>query len=146
MRKMLTRGSLERRFVVSILWVGVIPMMLAMVIGYLAAREAQQIATLQNLSTAAKKTADGIRLAMGEREYMITRLGGSPPLAQFLREHASNPSASAEAALAVLRTELAESGGRTLNAGVYDLQGRLAAAAGGPDQVLPADLSEPDRI
>ena len=38
MRKMLTRGSLERRFVVSILWVGVIPMMLAMVIGYLAAR------------------------------------------------------------------------------------------------------------
>ncbi len=146
MRKMLTRGSLERRFVVSILWVGVIPMMLAMVIGYLAAREAQQIATLQNLSTAAKKTADGISLAMGEREYMITRLGGSAPLVRFLQAHAADPAASAEEALSVLRAELAESGGRTLNAGVYSIQGSLTAAAGGHDQMLPADLSEPERI
>nr|MBP9003434.1 hypothetical protein [Candidatus Hydrogenedentota bacterium] len=78
------RNSIERRFVVSILWVGVIPMALALIIGYVVAREAQRISVLQTLSTAAGKTADGIRLALEERETVGTNLCGSSALSPLL--------------------------------------------------------------
>ncbi len=78
------RNSIERRFVVSILWVGVIPMALALIIGYVVAREAQRISVLQTLSTAAGKTADGIRLALEERETVVTNLCGSSALSPLL--------------------------------------------------------------
>ncbi|MBI3119598.1 MAG: hypothetical protein HYZ00_12965, partial [Candidatus Hydrogenedentes bacterium] len=57
MRKKQASGGIERKFLTSILWVGVIPMALALVIGYVFAREGQQIAVEQNLFTAARKTA-----------------------------------------------------------------------------------------
>ncbi len=67
-------NSIERRFVVSILWVGVIPMALAMIVGYVVAREAQRVSVLQALSTAAGKTAEGIRLALDERKSVVSGL------------------------------------------------------------------------
>ena len=78
------RNSIERRFVVSILWVGVIPMALALIIGYVVAREAQRVSVLQTLSTAAGKTADGIRLALEERETVVTNLCQSAAIQPIL--------------------------------------------------------------
>lgn len=146
MRKTAVRGSLERRFVVSILWVGVIPMVLAMIIGYLAAREAQQMATLQNLATAARKTADGIRLAMEEREYTAMRMGRAEPLVEYLGRHIEDPSTPPDAALLFLNQVQRRSMERTLNYGLYDRQGRRLAATNPNDPLLPIEISEPETI
>lgn len=89
MRHKKTRSSIERRFVLSILWVGVIPMFLALLIGYFAAREAQQISIMQNLLTAARKTAGAVRLVIQERERLSVRIAQSPEIVQFLKSDES---------------------------------------------------------
>ncbi len=73
MQKRPVRGGIERKFFRSILWVGIVPMTLALVIGYVFAREGQWIATQQNQATAARKTAEGIWLAMQGRLMMVRR-------------------------------------------------------------------------
>ncbi|MBW7864675.1 MAG: response regulator [Candidatus Hydrogenedentes bacterium] len=146
MRKTAVRGSLERRFVVSILWVGVIPMVLAMIIGYLAAREAQQMATLQNLATAARKTADGIRLALEEREYTAMRMGRAEPLVAYLEAYRDDPAAAPDEALLFLSQVKRRSAERTLNYALYDPQGRRVAATNPDDPLLPTEISEPENI
>ncbi len=87
MSKKPIQTSIERRFVTSILWVGVIPMMLALLVGYFAAREGQQLAVLQNLLTAASKTVDGMQLVIQERERIILRIAQSPEMLAFLRAY-----------------------------------------------------------
>lgn len=86
MERKTKRSSIEKRFVMSILWVGVIPMILALLIGYFAAREGQQLSVLQNLSTAANKTVDGIRLAVRERERVIQRIAQMPEIIDYLQQ------------------------------------------------------------
>ena len=97
------RNSIERRFVVSILWVGVIPMALALIIGYVVAREAQRVAVLQTLSTAAGKTADGIRLALEERKTIVTNLCQSGAIQPLLTSGDPADLARAKACLESLK-------------------------------------------
>ena len=47
------RGGIERKILTSILWVGVIPMGLALLIGWIFAYQGQQLAVTQELNTAA---------------------------------------------------------------------------------------------
>jgi PAS domain S-box-containing protein len=86
------RGGIERKFVTSILGVAFIPMMLAMVIGYVFAREGQQTAVMQNLSTAVQTTAGGIRLALEQQLEMLDVVARGPEVVAALRQpHAGAP-------------------------------------------------------
>lgn len=67
MFKRQSRGGIERKFITSILWVGVIPMALALVSGYVLARENQKNAVRLNLETAARLKTESIRLAIRGR-------------------------------------------------------------------------------
>lgn len=87
MRLKASRSSIERRFILSILWVGVIPMMLALLIGYFAAREGQQIVVMRNLLTTAQKTAGAMRLLVEERERVAHRTAQLPVIVNYLRAH-----------------------------------------------------------
>lgn len=123
MRKKAPRVSIERKFLTSIFWVGVIPMTLALIIGYVFAREGQWISTQRNLATAARKTAEGMWLALQNRRMMTARVALDPDIAAFLHE----PSAFSESARAALikrlRLEPATSQGGASVFSVYSLEG-----------------------
>ena len=146
MTKKPSRGSIERRFVVSILWVGVIPMVLAMIIGYLAARETQQKANLQDLSTAARKTADAIRLALEERELQATRVTQFPEVIEYCtrRQHEHTP--PTDALFSTLRREARASGERQSVYTLYDREGMLLLSTDPTDPLTPSSLDTPSEI
>lgn len=62
-----TRVGIERKILTSILWVGILPMVVALIAGYIAGRGYTSTAVQQTLLTAAQKTADGLDLII-ERE------------------------------------------------------------------------------
>lgn len=72
------RGSIERKIVTSILWVGITPITLALIIGYLVVHEAQRKAVQRTLATAAEKTAKGVMLAIQSRNRTLSRLAAEP--------------------------------------------------------------------
>ena len=146
MTKKPSRSSIERRFVVSILWVGVIPMVLAMIIGYLAAREAQQSANLQDLSTAARKTADAIRLALEERQLQAARVTQFPEVVGYLTQRLKNPGAATDALMAALRREARASGDRQSIYALYDAEGRLLLASNPDDPFARTTLDDVSEI
>ncbi len=146
MTKKPSRGSIERRFVVSILWVGVIPMVLAMIIGYLAAREAQQAANLQDLSTAARKTADAIRLALEERELQAVRITQFPEVISYLVQQQKNPATSGEALMATFRREARASGERQSIYAIYDAAGNLLLSTNPDDPFARTSLEDVSQI
>ncbi len=74
MRKKQARGGIERKFLKAIFWVGIIPMALALIIGYAFARTGFQIAGEENLETAARKTAQGLQWALKGRVRRNKRL------------------------------------------------------------------------
>ena len=62
-----TRVGIERKILTSILWVGILPMVVALIAGYIAGRQYTSTAVQQTLLTAAQKTAAGLDLFI-ERE------------------------------------------------------------------------------
>lgn len=62
-------------------------MTLALLIGYFAAREGQQITVMRNLLTTARKTAGGMRLVIQERERVSARISQAPVIIHYLREY-----------------------------------------------------------
>lgn len=80
------RGGIERKFLTSILWVGVVPMLLSVIIGFVFVYEGQQIAVERELSTAARKTSEGLQLALNTRLRLSARLTTDPDLPQVLRK------------------------------------------------------------
>jgi PAS domain S-box-containing protein len=146
MTKKPSRGSIERRFVVSILWVGVIPMVLAMIIGYLAARETQQKANLQDLSTAARKTADAIRLALEERELQTVRVTQFPEVIAYLTQRQANADTSTGPLMTTLRRESRASGERQSVYTLYDPAGTLLLGTNPADPFTPATLQDASEI
>jgi len=80
MFKRQSRGGIERKFITSILWVGVIPMVLALVSGYVLARENQKNAVLRNLETAARLKTESIQLAVHSRQQRTKLTANDPEL------------------------------------------------------------------
>lgn len=120
-----SRSSIERRFILSILWVGVIPMVLTLLVGYFAAREGQQIAVLQNLQTAARKTAGGVRLVVQERERFAERIAHSPEIIAYLQAYDAGRTPSIDPVLE--RFTFESSASKSLNSQftLYDKSGDL---------------------
>ncbi len=117
-------SSIERRFVSSILWVSVIPMAMALFIGYIAAREGQQRTAMHNLQTNANKTAAGIRLVVQERERVSMRIAQSPEIVQFLRGYNEGAQPSHDAVMNRFRYESSTSQSLESFFYLYDRVGR----------------------
>lgn len=123
MRRPQARGGIERKFLTSILWVGVIPMALALIIGYAFAREGQQIAVQQNLATAARKTAEGIQLALHGRMRMVERVAQEPDLVEALRNYAESGALAREVVTRRLKSEADRAGELGSVYALYDRNG-----------------------
>src|SRR5690348_3863327 len=67
MRRRRAKVGIERKILTSILFVSIFPMVMAWFVGYLTARQQQNTAVEQTLSTIAAKTANGIARAAGDR-------------------------------------------------------------------------------
>ncbi|NLN93050.1 MAG: response regulator [Candidatus Hydrogenedens sp.] len=124
MEESTVRLSIERRFILSILWVGVIPMVMALLIGYFAAREGQQISVMQNLSTAARKTVSGVRLVIQERERNTKRIAQSPEVIAWLRLAYRNQTTDDDSVRALFRKETAENPALNSSFYLYSPEGR----------------------
>lgn len=85
MRNRVVRRSIERRILTSILWVGVIPMAIALVLGYFVSHEGQRIAVQQKLETAASTKAQGVQLALKGRQRGVYRLSQDQEIIAALR-------------------------------------------------------------
>lgn len=57
------RRGIERKILNTILQVAIIPLVIVVIVGYVTARKGQSNAVKQSLLTAARKTADGLRIA-----------------------------------------------------------------------------------
>ncbi|MBI1318159.1 MAG: response regulator [Candidatus Hydrogenedens sp.] len=123
LRKRQARGGIERKFVTSILWVGVIPMALALIIGYVFAREGQQIAVHQNLATAVQTTAGGIRQTLEQQLQVLEFVAHDPEVIARLMAHGDF--ASSRVPTVLERVSAADSGHLLSYFVLYDAQGCL---------------------
>jgi len=130
------RGGIERKFVTSILWVGVIPMALALIIGYVFAREGQQIAVHQNLATAVQTTAGGIRLALTQQLEVLEFIAQDPAVVDRLKSAEDYPDPTD---LPMVLRRLAQSTGADAQSlfTLYDRQGIPIMHSEGPPQQDP---------
>lgn len=130
------RGGIERKFIRSIVWVGVVPMTLALIIGYLFARESQMITTLQNQATTARKTAEGVWLALQGRLLMTERVALAGEVVEGLRRYCEDRGDFDEAMLHRLQTEASRTGSMQSVFSVYDADGQflVSTRTGGEDR------------
>lgn len=77
------RTSLERKFFIAIFWVGVIPMTLTLIVAYVFAREGQWVTTKRNLTTAVRRTTEGVQFALNTRLNLSARVMADPIFSQF---------------------------------------------------------------
>lgn len=123
-RKKPVRRSIERRILTSILWVGVIPMAIALVLGYFVAHEGQRIAVQQNLETAASKTAQGVQLAIKGRQRGVVRLAGDPLIVDALERLHRGETIDQDALHRRLASESVAAGDLQSQFHLYDASGR----------------------
>lgn len=128
MRKKAPRVSIERKFLTSIFWVGVIPMTLALLIGYVFAREGQWLATQRNLATAARKTAEGVWLALQSRLQMTARVAMDSDFVNYLRLPPEERERAQARLLSRLKEEAAATVGLDSVFALYDLEGQRVLA------------------
>ncbi len=140
MAKKQSRGGIERKFLTSILWVGVIPMTLALIIGYVFAREGQWMATQQNQATAARKTAEGVDLAMRSRLMMTARVAQHADVIKVLKAASGGDAHTQllEQARLRLRSQVEHSPPFTSFLRLYDPTGRVLLSTAEDVNLRPA--------
>lgn len=143
MRKRLARGGIERKFITSIIWVGVIPMVLALIIGYVFAREGQQIAVRQNLNTAARTIAGGVRLALADRLNMAEHLATDPAVVAAIAAHDNGDAATVPEVLTRIAKQRTAVGAFPTTYILFDVEGKKIAGVG---KELDAYTQVPDHI
>lgn len=99
------RGSIERQIITSILWVGVTPIILALMVGYTVIHEAQRKAVQRTLATAAEKTANGVMLAINSRNRTLSRLSADPSIVEAVSQQSNLPAEKRDAVLRRLKNE-----------------------------------------
>ena len=123
-----SRSGIERKFLTSILWVGVIPMALALVSGYVLARENQKNAVRINLETAARVKADGLNLTLQGRLQRTELSARDRELIEVARaEEGLNPR-RLQALLVQMKEAVVDAGDTYTDFVIYDTDGRLVAS------------------
>ncbi|HOF40430.1 MAG TPA: ATP-binding protein [Candidatus Hydrogenedentes bacterium] len=74
------RRGIERKILNTILQVAILPLIIAVIVGYITAREGQGNAVEQSLLTAARKTADGLRIAAAPHLQKLDALSKDPKI------------------------------------------------------------------
>jgi PAS domain S-box-containing protein len=133
-----SRRGIEWKILKYILAVGIIPITVAGITGYYAARLGRANEVETHLAFAAKKTAEGVHFAISGRSAAVAALAGDDRILEFLKSFRSG----ADSARAQLQQHLA-----TLNAGtgelnstirIYDMQGNpLVTSDGSVPEKLP---------
>ena len=134
-----SRVGIERKILTSILWVGIFPMALALIVGYIAARTGQNESIQQTLLTNVKRTTDGLQLATSTRLNTIAALAQAPDIIQALTPQntaqPNQPLASPNHEL--LRTRLSNHYTQPKSNGVvislYDAQRNLVVTTNPPE-------------
>ncbi|MFP4192154.1 MAG: response regulator [Candidatus Hydrogenedentota bacterium] len=86
------RRGIERRILTSILWVGIVPMALALIGGYAALRATQRAEVMDDLTAAADKTAQGLHFANAARLQGVARLANEARIVDLLQSLEEGPS------------------------------------------------------
>lgn len=136
MRKRFARRSIERRILTSILWVGVIPMAIALVLGYFVAHEGQRLAVQQVLETAARKTAQGVQLAIKGRERSAMSLARDPLVVESLSRLRRGEPIDEQAVLRLLEQESESSGDLNSDFSLYSHRGEFVIGTSPPGGVM----------
>ena len=143
MRSKRTRRSIESKIVSSILWVGIVPLCLALAGGYVTARKWQERSTRRALLTTVEKTGQGLQIASRAYLNSVRELAAAPAITQFLQAlEAGDGSHSAlnERALERLRRQVLQSSITSPSIMLlFDKRGELVAGTG----EAPAELSRP---
>ncbi|MBX3180527.1 MAG: response regulator [Candidatus Hydrogenedentes bacterium] len=124
-----SRGGIERKFITSIVWVGVIPMVLALASGYVLARENQKNAVRRNLETASRLKAESVRLTLHTRLQRTRLAAHDPELARALAL-ASDPQARNQLGdvLSRLKASVSAEGGLRSDFAAYTRTGEFIAS------------------
>lgn len=135
------RRGIERKILTSILVVGILPMAVVLLAGYVMARVAQVSAVEQRLVDAAKNTAAGIRLALDPYWNRIRELSSHPDLSyQLTRYQEARTFEEQEDAKAEIRVFLQEEAGRAggrVALSVHDTHGNLLVSTRADDELEP---------
>ena len=130
MRRKERRGGIERKILTSILWVGITPITIALIVGYAVVHESQRKAVEHTLETAAEKTAIGMRLALQSQLRTVRTLSRDPEIAGALQPVAEQSPEKLEALRKrlTLEGESAEDGPSVYS--LFDANARLVLTTG----------------
>jgi PAS domain S-box-containing protein len=78
------RGGIERKILTVVVWIGLLPMILALIIGYANAREGQRKAVQQTLASTTKDRAEGFEHATHAIISRVDALSHSPDVIAWL--------------------------------------------------------------
>lgn len=91
------RVGIERKILTQILWVGILPMAVAVIVGYLTARRQASDSVRDTLEISASKVADGMRRDIGSRLSAADHLAAAPSVVDLLEGADSNTPFGAQA-------------------------------------------------
>ena len=80
-----SRQGIERKILTTILWVGVLPMAVALIFGYVTARSGQSKSVQQTLLTSVGKTAEGLHLLVNYRLNSVQNMAESAEVIEAMR-------------------------------------------------------------
>ncbi|MDZ4858294.1 MAG: response regulator [Candidatus Hydrogenedentes bacterium] len=131
------RRGIERKILMSILYVGIVPLVLAIVLGVYIARQNQANSVKQTLSVAAQKTSGGLRIAANAHRHSLQKLAHDPQIVGALMPKLGRPAIlDSEYALELLMERLKAQAEAELPESMpsvfalYDVDGKLIASTG----------------
>ncbi len=132
--------SIERKFVWSIVWVGLIPMALAMVIGLFFSLETQRFLIQQSQLTAVSKTAQGVDMVIQGRRRTADTLSRGVDVREVLQRVAAGEHPELEPLKKRLEAEVAASGELSSQFCIFDGAGRfiMGTVSEGPETQFEA--------
>ncbi|MCH8203626.1 MAG: response regulator [Candidatus Hydrogenedentes bacterium] len=141
------RVGIERKILTSILWVGILPMAVALIVGYVTMRIKASEAARETLEISVRKTVEGVERDVAARLAMAARLASAPSLIGVLSASSADqaPGAARSVDMAPLAAWMAgqavigEDVASVLS--LYDSSGRLVYTTDTktlPDALMPA--------
>ncbi len=131
MKRKQARVGIERKILTSILWVGALPMAVALLTGYFAAYSSQKTAVEQTLLTAASKTVDGLERLVQSRLNFAQVLSEDPLVVDLLKAFSAGTPFSGDEAPNPFSSWIyraIESEGVPALISLYDLEGDLVVS------------------
>ncbi len=124
MRKTESHRGIERKILTSILWVGILPMTLSLVVGYFSARQWQNASVRQSLSTVAEKTTEGLRLSLRPQLIVLRRASRDKEISRFLESGSLKNSVALENLGEALTRSISGDVSESTSLSVCDINGK----------------------